>query len=56
MATQRDRVQAAEILRRIAATLPEPTPTRVVCLLGQATALDPAAFSVRIGNLKIWSG
>jgi hypothetical protein len=40
MATQRDRREAAEILRRIVETLPEPTPTQVAFLLGQASALD----------------
>jgi hypothetical protein len=40
LATISDRREAAAILRRIVATLPEPTPARVAFLLGQASALD----------------
>jgi hypothetical protein len=40
MATQRDRREAAEILRRIVETLPDPTPVQVAFLLGQASGLD----------------
>jgi hypothetical protein len=40
MATRRGRPEAAEILSRIVATLPEPTPTKIAFLLGQASALD----------------
>jgi hypothetical protein len=43
MATQRDRREAAEILRRIVATLPDPTPVQVAFLMGQASALDGLA-------------
>jgi hypothetical protein len=44
MATIADRRAAAEILRRIVATLPEPAPIQVAFLLGQASALDPGAL------------
>jgi hypothetical protein len=40
MTTQRDRREAAQILRRIVAALPEPTPTQVAFMLGQASGLD----------------
>lgn len=43
MPTQRDRPEATEILRRIVATLPDPTRTQVAFLLGQASALDGRA-------------
>jgi hypothetical protein len=34
--TRHDRREAAEMLRRIVATLPEATPVQVACLLGEA--------------------
>jgi hypothetical protein len=34
-------------MRRIVATLPDPTPVQVAFLLGQASALDPAAPTTR---------
>jgi cytochrome c-type biogenesis protein CcmH/NrfG len=37
MANSSDRREAAEILRRIVATLPDPTSVQVAFLLGQAT-------------------
>jgi hypothetical protein len=40
MSTQRDRREAAEILRRIVAALPNPTPVQRAFLLGQASGLD----------------
>jgi hypothetical protein len=40
MTTQRDRREAAEILRRIVETLPDPTPTQVAFLMGAASGLD----------------
>jgi hypothetical protein len=43
MATARDRREASEILRRIVKALPDPTPTQVAFLLGQASGLDPAS-------------
>jgi hypothetical protein len=47
MATDRDRREAAEILRRIVATVPDPTPVQVAFLLGQASALDSKQVSHR---------
>jgi hypothetical protein len=47
MLTNTDRREAAEILRRIVETLPEPTPVQVAFLLGQASALEAAAGRVR---------
>jgi hypothetical protein len=40
MATQHDRREAAEILRKFVATLPEPSPTQVAFLMGAASGLD----------------
>jgi hypothetical protein len=40
MPTQRDRREAAEILRRIVENLPDLTPTQRAFMLGQASALD----------------
>lgn len=50
MTDQRDRREAAEILRRIVATLPDPTPTQAAFLLGEASALDPQRLVSRRGD------
>jgi hypothetical protein len=47
MSTSAERREAVEILRRVVATLPEPTPVLVACLLGQASALDDRLFRRR---------
>jgi hypothetical protein len=47
MVTNRDRREAAEILRRIVQTLPEATAVQIAFLLGQASGLEAAAGALR---------
>jgi hypothetical protein len=56
MATNRDRREAAEILRRIIKQLPDPTPVQVAFLLGQASALELSAGHLRGGRPRVDDG